>query len=230
MKQLLKTMDQEQQKIEISSKIYPMYKDLSTVIKQKRQALQTYLNKNNGVQSEVDVIKDRILEMRAIFQALYIGICPNLSQQCELELFESVKSEAQKQLFEVSEVIEKMYEWVNIELNPVKIILSRKFRPILLLDPCSYYKEYKQDYKIQKYKQLDLHQIDSGIVYRCSYERPSLSAEVYERFTVVNMEKLIGNREKRTKGKYEFNTAKDLEKQLAQFKKEYQELEGMIVY
>ncbi|TNV73087.1 hypothetical protein FGO68_gene16411 [Halteria grandinella] len=183
-------------------------------MKKKKQRIKESLENMGAQRNQSDLRKELIIQIEAIIQAIYIGICLNLMKKELVQSYQQISG--------------GMY-WLNarnsFHQDPVELILDTKFKPILLLDPCSEYLKYKQAYVFQKYRKLELAQYDREIIYRCSYERPGLSKEIFETFSVVNMEKLMSDK-KRTM--FESNALKELEKQVAYFKKEYQELKGMI--
>ncbi|TNV81691.1 hypothetical protein FGO68_gene11701 [Halteria grandinella] len=143
--------------------------------------------------TKLELITEKMNQMRALYQALYLGICTNLSKQCEDEIFESVKRETKHISYEISDVIEKYIGWVSMVQDPLSLILNKGVKPILLIDPQSHYLQYESVFQFKKYRHMA--PIDRGTVYTCNYERPSLSKEVYQQFTVVNMGKFINDQE-----------------------------------
>ncbi|TNV81126.1 hypothetical protein FGO68_gene5388 [Halteria grandinella] len=188
----------EEERELLKSKQNVIESEMYKIIREKAQCLQSQVNEiikglKDALLPNYDLNDEKYMQLTAALSAIYLGLCTNLTQACDKELFQSVKSQASHLFYEVESRTEAIANWIIIPkysklpklVSYLKFTLKNSLRPKILVDPMSLSKICLPQIKFRKFKDLQpSSDLSLDDVYICHYEKPLFNQWILDNFTV----------------------------------------------
>ncbi|TNV80534.1 hypothetical protein FGO68_gene3416 [Halteria grandinella] len=179
-----------EQELEKSSNFLERAKSLQSNVNEITRSILDALAPYFGIQSKQN--DEKFGQIMAVFQALYVAVCTNMTSRCQEELFQSVKKKGKELFYEIEDRIQEMKNWIGVPAISVahkfrihlQFALKHRSRALLIVDPMALSKIFFPQMQFKTLKEFKPSELKSEDVFICNYERPLLNKDIWDSFTV----------------------------------------------